>query len=139
LDSTQPADGRGDNTQEERADHHVVHGDLISLEAVVSLLVKKGVLTTAELYDEEAQIRAEKEKAPPSYVVAIPGESDSSRQQNGSSHRGHRHHRHGWLKRKMSKRRWTRRLGTRLFGWQWKKVKRQRHHHAESRLADVED
>jgi len=31
-----------------------------------------------------------------------------------------------WLKRTMVKRRWTRRLGTFLFGWEWKKVKVER-------------
>ncbi|MDZ7261069.1 MAG: hypothetical protein ONB05_02985 [candidate division KSB1 bacterium] len=93
-----------------KARDFVPQADMISLETVVNMLVKKRLCTVDELFDEERKIREKNLEQRYSPVVNI-------------QERSH-HSRHSWLKRIMSKRRWTRRLGTFLFGWKWKKVKR---------------
>lgn len=88
--------------------------DVVSLETVVNLLIRKGVVRPEELFEEEQnrrQILAEANQSPP---VQIDNDNDNGSQ---TGRKGN------WLKRKMSKRRWSRRLGTFLFGWKWKKVK----------------
>ncbi|MDZ7412886.1 MAG: hypothetical protein ONB15_05035 [candidate division KSB1 bacterium] len=79
--------------------------DTISLRTLVNLLLKKGVVTVQELLDEESRNLAWDDEAPP----AAGRESRSQRMRG--------------LKRLMSKRRFTRRLGTWLFGWHWKRVR----------------
>ena len=85
--------------------------DIVSLETVVNLLIRKGVLTPEELYEEEQNLRRDLEKIKQTRPVEI--------DRNGvpNTKKGN------WLKRKMSKRLWTRRLGTSLFDWKWKKIK----------------
>jgi hypothetical protein len=116
----------------------VPHADLISLQAVVTVLVKKGIVTAEELYEIEKQIRTERREALAAPVVSIPSKPNPTSQPSHNKTRTH-HHRDSGLKRIMSKRRWTRRLGTFLFGWQWKKVKRERKKPTETDLAGVED
>lgn len=91
--------------------------ELISLESLVNLLVRKGICTPEELFEEERKRKQYYQKVKD---VSIVRTKELQSRGDGSSHR----HRNSWLKRKMSKRRWTRRLGTALFGWKWRKVKR---------------
>ncbi|MCR4439255.1 MAG: hypothetical protein QHJ34_08445 [bacterium] len=79
--------------------------DTISLRTVVNLLLRKGVVTVEELLDEESRNLAwgDTPTAESPHVV-------KGRRAVG-------------LKRLMSKTRVTRRLGTWLFGWRWKKVR----------------
>lgn len=79
--------------------------DTISLRTVVNLLLRKGVVTVQELLDEESRNLAWGDEAP----AAEPTETRRERTRR--------------LKRLMSKRRFTRRLGTWLFGWRWKRVR----------------
>lgn len=91
--------------------------DVVSLESIVNLLIRKGICTPEELYEEEQRHRDERHQRSRSQIVQTNrGAGNGS---NGVSSGKNT----GWLKRKMSKRRWTRRLGTKLFGWEWKKVK----------------
>ncbi len=112
-------DGTLEKNQFERPD--IVPGsslsDLISLEAVVNVLVRKGICTAEELFEEERKRKHHSHKVKNLTVVQT---GDELSQRGRGSSKRHR----SWLKRKMSKRRWTRKLGTALFGWQWKKVKR---------------
>jgi hypothetical protein len=89
--------------------------DLISLETVVNLLVRKDICTPDELFEEEKKRKMYQEKMKNVTIVRtvqseVPGDGQPNKRQQS------------WLKRKMSKRRWSRRLGTVLFGWRWKKV-----------------
>lgn len=81
--------------------------DIVSLETVVNLLIEKGLFTPEELFEEERKRHVYRQS-----VKDLPV-ANTRRDRKKQT----------WLKRKMSKRRWTRRLGTSLFGWQWKKVK----------------
>ncbi|MFQ5650307.1 MAG: hypothetical protein ACE5IY_10235 [bacterium] len=91
--------------------------EVVSLETVVNILIRKGICTPDELYEEEQKRRKEMLSTRPTPVVHTGRQAHSHG--NGTNHR----RTSSWLKRKMSKRRWTRRLGTRIFGWEWKKVK----------------
>lgn len=101
--------------------------DLISLETVVNLLVRKGVCTLEELFEEE-KIRQQYNHLVKDVSIVRTGCQQSMREERSNRRK------QSWLKRKMSKRRWTRRLGTALFGWQWKKIKR---NNREKNLADI--
>ncbi|MFQ5822996.1 MAG: hypothetical protein ACE5JB_02975 [bacterium] len=90
--------------------------DIISLETVVNILVRKGICTPEELFEEEKRRQQYNQNVKDISVVQT---GKKHTQRDDRSHRNQQ----SWLKRKMSKRRWTRRLGTALFGWKWKKVK----------------
>ncbi|MGQ9560335.1 MAG: hypothetical protein ACUVTG_00555 [Candidatus Oleimicrobiaceae bacterium] len=79
--------------------------DTISLRTVVNLLLRKGVVSVEELLDEESRNLAW-------------GSAPSSEEPMEPTRR-----RAAGLKRLMSKTRATRRIGTWLFGWRWKKVR----------------
>ena len=91
----------------------------ISTETLVTILVNKGICTTAELVAVEQKIRAEqqwqKHVAHEHLKQAGMGKTGKS-----TNH---------WLKRQFLKFRLTRKLGTALFGWRWKRVKRPPHEH----------
>ncbi|MFZ5515099.1 MAG: hypothetical protein ACOY90_00575 [Candidatus Zhuqueibacterota bacterium] len=95
---------------ETNTSHHVSDADMISLESVVSILVKKGICTREELLALEEEIRHERIEQPQLKYMNIQNVYDRGRFPG--------------LKRSMSKYRWSRRLGTLLFGWKWKKVKK---------------
>lgn len=92
----------------------VPQADSISIETVVNMLVKKGVCTVDELFILEGQVR---ENQSPTQ------EEEYYRTKHRSRSNSHKT-RMGWLKKFFVKFRWTRRLGTKLFGWKWKKIKR---------------
>jgi hypothetical protein len=79
--------------------------DTISLRTVVNLLLRKGVVTVEELLDEESRNLAWEDGPPADVPKTAKG------------------HRAAGLKRLMSKTRLTRRIGTWLFGWRWKRVR----------------
>ncbi len=93
------------------------------LETVVRLLIRKGVFTADELAQEVADQRRREIEQHAKFVWAL---AEQKAREHHSTHRGYRRPR-SWLKRVMAKRRWTRRLGTFLFGWKWKKVSHHRH------------
>ena len=85
------------------------HADLsfsseISTAALVRLLVRKGIVTPAELLEEERRNRLS---------LTAPSEDSASRTHLSKSR----------LKRWAAKRRWTRRLTHRLFGWEFKRIR----------------
>ncbi len=94
--------------------------DIVSLETVVNVLVEKGICTAEELFEEERRRREYGKKFKEVKVVQTP--TDPLQHEREKLRK-----KQNWLKRKMSKRRWSRHLGTRLFGWQWKKVKIEPH------------
>jgi len=88
----------------------VPNADVISVETLVHLMVKKGICTAEELFILEGQLQELNKKTQKHNFVSVPQQY----------HRG----KYPGLKRAMSKHRWSRRLGTLLFGWKWKKVKK---------------
>ncbi len=93
--------------------------DLVSLQALVNVLIRNGICTADELFEEEQTQRLYLNSAKDILIVKTDGSADSHQ---GSSDKSNR----SWLKRKMSKRRWTRKLGAIFFGWEWKKVRNNR-------------
>ena len=94
--------------------------DIISLETVVNVLVKKGICSAEELFEEERRRREYTDDVKGTTVV------DTKRKPTDENGRKQSRRKQNWLKRKMSNKRWSRKLGTTLFGWQWKKVKIER-------------
>ena len=83
----------------------------ISVETVINMIVSKGICTVDELFEMERRIKEHGGYASRQGVVAnIENITDRGR--------------FPALKRKMSKSRWSRKLGSLLFGWKWKKVKK---------------
>ncbi|MDZ7315725.1 MAG: hypothetical protein ONB24_06340 [candidate division KSB1 bacterium] len=97
--------------QSSKIDH--TFSSQISSAALVSVLIRKGVVSAAELLEEERRLRA----ANRSEHAPIEGE--------------HSHH-HSRLKRWASKRRWSRRLTHFLFGWEFKRVRVESHKNKET-------
>lgn len=91
----------------------VPQADSISIETLVNVLVRKGICTTNEIFMLEGQIREKQ-------MVIQAAEYQRIKEQTHS----HNHKsKNRWLKRMFAKARWTRKLGEKLFGWRWKKVK----------------
>ncbi|MBN2007820.1 hypothetical protein JW960_00585 [candidate division KSB1 bacterium] len=90
----------------------VPNANEISKETIINMLVTKGICTPEELFQMEGRLRDERSySADGGLVVNVKNVKDRGRFYG--------------LKRSMSKRRWTRRLGTMLFGWKWKKIKKE--------------
>jgi len=87
----------------------VSNADVISLETMVNMMVNKGICTEEELFRMESLMQRQNQKND-SHFIPI----------QNYRHRG----KFPALKRSMSKRRWSRQLGSLLFGWKWKKVKK---------------
>ena len=98
---------------------NAVADDLVSLEALVNVLIRNGICTAEELFEEERTRRLYLSSVKDISIVKTDGSADSHQ---GSSDKSNR----SWLKRKMSKRRWTRKLGAIFFDWEWKKVRNNR-------------
>lgn len=94
---------------------------LISRQALLELLVEKGYLTHRELSEKELAVmqagRPEWSQAD-SAVPEGPMHLVQTR-----SRREHAAPRFRWLRKVMSRHRWTRKLGSMIFGWKWRRVK----------------
>lgn len=88
----------------------IPHADVISLETIVHVLVNKGICSADELFALESNIQHASHSTATNQIVNIHNQYDRGRFPE--------------LKRAMSKHRWSRRLGSFLFGWKWKKVKK---------------
>ncbi len=88
--------------------------DSISPETVIHMMVRKGICTTGELFILEGQIREKKTVAQQVDYVRI---KQIYENQTATE-------KWLWLKRVFVKHHWTRWLGSKIFGWRWKKVKR---------------
>lgn len=88
----------------------VPDADMISLETIVHVLVNKGICTREELLAFEESFQRKTQGSQQNNYVNIQNTHDRGR--------------FSGLKRSMSRHRWSRRLGTLLFGWKWKKVKK---------------
>ena len=96
-----------------------VAADLVSLEALVNVLIRNGICTADELFEEEQTRRLYLNSVKDISIVKTDGSADSHERSSDKRNRA-------GLKRKMSKRRWTRKLGRALFGWEWIKVRSNR-------------
>lgn len=88
----------------------VPNADMISTETIVHMMVNKGICTVDELFMLEGRIQEAGQHQKNQQYVNIQNQYERGR--------------FSALKRAMSKHRWSRRLGTWLFGWKWKKVKK---------------
>jgi len=93
-----------------------VAADLVSLGALVNVLIRNGICTAEELFEEE---RTHLNSVKDISIVKTDGSADSHQRSSDKRNRS-------WLKREMSKRRWTRKLAAVFFGWEWKKVRNNR-------------
>lgn len=108
-----PSHDKADEPEESAPQYPIA--DIVALKTVVNLLIRKGFLTQEELIAEEhAQEQEQKEEPPKVQQARILNIESNDKVRRDTN----------WLKEKMSHRRWTRRLGTRVFGWKWKKVKK---------------
>lgn len=89
--------------------------NFISNATIAKILIDKGVCTRAELVSAEQKYREKKSDINSFRPVRIERDASAEPPSPKSSK--------NWLKRKMSKFRWSRTLGTSLFGWEWKKTK----------------
>ena len=86
--------------------------DKISTATVVDMLIKKKIFTIEELMENENQFRGELSRSKDEIkFVNIEGNLANSSNYSG-------------LKAMMRKRKWTRALGSKLFGWKWRKIKK---------------
>lgn len=90
--------------------HYVPNADVISLVTLVHMMVNKGICTSEELFVLEGRVQELSQKEKKNNFIQIQNHYDRGRFPG--------------LKRVMSKHRWSRRIGTLLFGWKWKKVKK---------------
>jgi len=88
----------------------IPNADIISMETMVHMMVNKGICTAEELFMLESRVQELNNKGQKNSFVAV----------HNYQNRG----RFPGLKKAMSKHRWSRRLGALLFGWKWKKVKK---------------
>ncbi|MBN1561794.1 hypothetical protein JW998_16205 [candidate division KSB1 bacterium] len=79
----------------------------ISTATLVELLIHKGILSPGEILEAERQARLRRFHN---------DEKIKQRQEGGRK-------KHARLKKWASKKRWSRRLTARLFGWEWKRSK----------------
>jgi hypothetical protein len=90
----------------------------ISLEAVIRVLIKRGICTEAELLAEEQRLRLLVDTA------SEPGQSfHFTPVQTHSIRHRHRRQDSNRMRRWAAKRNWSRKLGTLLFGWKWHRKK----------------
>lgn len=94
---------------QDQSDNPIPNADEISVETLINLLVKKGIITSDELFMFEGKLREEKHQLKHANYVKIKNYHDRGRFPR--------------LNKFMSRYRWSRRLGTFLFGWKWKKFK----------------
>jgi hypothetical protein len=91
----------------------------LSLEAVINVLIQRGICTEAELLAEENRLRSL------GVPAAEPLESVRFTPVQTYSHRYQYEPRDSnSLRRWAAKRAWTRKLGSLLFGWKWHRKKR---------------
>lgn len=90
-------------------------GDLISLETVVNIMLNKGLCSEKELLDEERRLRDIEGHRHDSHFRNIDERGSATQQWDRPQHP---------LRKMFSKYRWSRRVGTAIFGWKWKKVKK---------------
>ncbi|MBN1466291.1 hypothetical protein JXA02_11045 [candidate division KSB1 bacterium] len=104
--SDKPSEGNY-TTSASPQQHELAFASEISTSTLVKLLVHKGILSPGEILETERQMRLKK------FTV---DEKLNLHQETGQK-------KHARLKKWASKKRWSRRLTARLFGWEWKRTK----------------
>lgn len=100
----------------------VVHGvENVSLEAVIAVLIKRGVCTEAELLTAETELRTSdfRPRAMEEATYFKPVQTYSAREER---HR-HRHVDDNRARRWAAQYSWARKIGGFLFGWKWHRKK----------------
>ena len=119
FDRTNDGDGRN-HRRTPRPTHagdsrRSVTDERISVESLVAVLVRKGLCTEAELLEEENLRRVESDRFQDSEYVRIDNDDVDAEHWDRPQHP---------LRKVFAKYRWSRRLGTAIFGWKWKKLKK---------------
>lgn len=99
--------------------------NLISLQAVIETLVARGIVSLKELSDSEKKLRSGFLKAGPASTAQTTETVSTVSMVRTTGYIAHHEthlHKFRWLRKKMVKYRWSRRLGTKLFGWHWKRM-----------------
>lgn len=89
--------------------------DGVSMEALINVLIKRGLFTESELLAEENRLQARRETASPLNFTPVQIQRESYEHKRYDNNR---------LRRWAAKRQWSRKLGTLLFGWKWHRKKR---------------
>ena len=105
----------------ESQDADITDIEQISLEAVINVLIKRGICTETELFAEENRLRTSGLWTSEENMASTPFAPVRT-----YSERDGRHHEYDTnpLRRWAAKRPWSRRLGSLLFGWKWHRKKR---------------
>lgn len=90
--------------------------DHVSIEALINVLIKRGLCTENELIAEENRLHTLRE------TVA---HFDFTPVQIHREGHEYRHHHYHSIRRWAAKHHWSRRLGTLLFGWKWHRRKKE--------------
>ncbi len=88
----------------------------VSMEALINVLIKRGLCTENELLAEENRLHAVSETASRLNFAPVQIQRESYE---------HKRHDNNRLRRWAAKRQWSRRVGTLLFGWKWHRKKRE--------------
>jgi len=88
--------------------------DKISLEAIVNVMVQQGLCSEEQLLAEEERLRAVKQTVSNLHFQPV------RRKKGAAAGKPKKNP----LKRWASQRRWTRQVGSLLFGWRWRKYKK---------------
>lgn len=83
--------------------------DTISVSTLVNLLLQKGILSVDELLEEESR--------------TLQWQHESIKEATKRKFHILPNIKWRWLQRLMCRRHWSRVLGSRMFGWRWKKVR----------------
>lgn len=89
--------------------------DRVSFEALINVLIKRGLCTENELLAEENRLQARRETASRIDFAPVQIQRESYEHKRFDDNR---------LRRWASKRQWSRKLGTLFFGWKWHRKKR---------------
>lgn len=91
----------------------------VSVEALINVLIKRGLCTANELLAEENRLHAWRATTPSLDFTPVQIQRESHARPSHKPQAGNR------LRRLASKRQWSRRLGTLLFGWKWHRRKKE--------------
>lgn len=100
----------------------VVRGvENVSLDAVIAVLIKRGICTEAELLTAETELRASSFQPPALEEAAHfkPVQTYSARDERHRQHHADNNRWRGWAAQYS----WSRKIGGFLFGWKWHRKK----------------
>lgn len=95
--------------------------------ALLRVLVEKGIVSRTALLEAAHCLRRQEAEAASQRRKEMAASNVESERIPTRVRRSSHSHKHRWLRKRMARHRWSRRLGTYLFGWKWKRVSRHAH------------